>query len=186
MYLVKTFVADKDKYLLPANEYFKTDPNKTLLGYYDKEYIYHFPSVLIGLCDDYLIKVGKSHINMQNVLNTLFRARVSLQRAGQEFHRDRDRRGILQNRKRKDRVTMDAKEFTRELAERKGISEQTAYRYINSVMDTIRQLLAEGVEVKICSFGKFTVVTDLEGNKTAMLCSAKSLKQAITAGEGIV
>lgn len=56
----------------------------------------------------------------------------------------------------------------------------------NSVMDTIRQLLAEGVEVKIGSFGKFTVVTDLEGNKTAMLCSAKSLKQAITAGEGIV
>ena len=71
---------------------------------------------------------------------------------------------------------MDAKEFTRELAERKGISEQTAYRYINSVMDTIRQLLAEGVEVKIGNFGKFTVVTDLEGNKTAMLCSAKSLK----------
>ena len=56
----------------------------------------------------------------------------------------------------------------------------------NSVMDTIRQLLADGVEVKIGSFGKFTVVTDLEGNKTAMLCSAKSLKQAITAGEGIV
>ena len=56
----------------------------------------------------------------------------------------------------------------------------------NSVMDTIRQLLAEGVEVKIGSFGKFTVVTDLEGNKTAMLCSAKSLRQVLTAGEGIV
>ena len=83
-------------------------------------------------------------------------------------------------------MIMDTKEFTRELAERKGISEQTAYRYINSVMDTIRQLLAEGVEVKIGSFGKFTVVTDLEGNKTAMLCSAKSLKQAITAVEGKV
>ena len=56
----------------------------------------------------------------------------------------------------------------------------------NSVMDTIRQLLAEGVEVKIGSFGKFTVVTDLEGNKTAMLCTSKSLKQALTAGKGIV
>ena len=56
----------------------------------------------------------------------------------------------------------------------------------NSVMDTIRQLPAEDVEVKIGSFGKFTVVTDLEGNKTAMLCSAKSLRQALTAGEGIV
>ena len=81
---------------------------------------------------------------------------------------------------------MDTKEFTRELADRKGISEETAYRYINSVMDTIRQILTEGDEIKIGSFGKFTVVTDLEGNKTAVLCSAKSLRQALTAGEGIV
>ena len=80
---------------------------------------------------------------------------------------------------------MDTREFTRELAARKGISEQSAYRYINAVMDTIRQVLAEGNEVKIGSFGKFTVVTDLEGNKTAMLCAGKSLRQAITAGEGI-
>ena len=81
---------------------------------------------------------------------------------------------------------MDTKEFTRELARRKCISEETGYRYINSVMDTIRQVLAEGEEIKIGSFGKFTVVTDLEGNKTAMLCSGKSLRQALTAGEGIV
>ena len=80
---------------------------------------------------------------------------------------------------------MDTRDFTRELAARKGISEQSAYRYINAVMDTIRQVLAEGNEVKIGSFGKFTVVTDLEGNKTAMLCAGKSLRQAITAGEGI-
>lgn len=53
-------------------------------------------------------------------------------------------------------------------------------------MDTIRQVLAEGEEIKIGSFGKFTVVTDLEGNKNAMLCASKSLKQALTAGEGIV
>lgn len=81
---------------------------------------------------------------------------------------------------------MDTKEFTRELADRKGISEETAYRYIISVMDTIRQILTEGDEIKIGSFGKFTVVTDLEGNKTAVLCPAKSLRQALTAGEGIV
>ena len=81
---------------------------------------------------------------------------------------------------------MDTGEFTRELARRKGISEQAAYRYINSVMDTLRQVLTEGEEVRIGSFGKFTVVTDLDGNKTAMLCTAKSLKQALTAGEGIV
>lgn len=68
---------------------------------------------------------------------------------------------------------MDTQKFTRELAARKGISEQTAYRYINSVMDTIRQILAEGEEIKIGSFGKFTVVTDLSGDKTVMFCSAK-------------
>lgn len=50
---------------------------------------------------------------------------------------------------------MDTKEFTRGLAKRKGISEQTAYRYINSVMDTVRQILAEGDEVRIGSFDKF-------------------------------
>ena len=81
---------------------------------------------------------------------------------------------------------MDTKDFTKELAGRKGISEETAYRYINSVMDTIRQILTEGEEIKIGSFGKFTVVTDLEGNKTAVLCPAKSLRQTLTAGEGIV
>ena len=81
---------------------------------------------------------------------------------------------------------MDTKEFTKELAKRKGISEMTAYHYVNLIMDTIRQVLAEGEEIKIGSFGKFTVITDLEGNKTAVLCAGKSLRQALTAGEGIV
>ncbi len=81
---------------------------------------------------------------------------------------------------------MDSIEFMKEVAKRRGVSEMTAYRYVNSVMDTIRQVLAEGEEIKIGSFGKFTVVTDLEGNKTAMLYASKSLKQALTAGEGIV
>ena len=81
---------------------------------------------------------------------------------------------------------MDTKEFIEELAKRKNISEQTAYRYINLVMDTIRQILTEGEEVKIGGFGKFTVITDLEGNKTVMFCSGKPLKQAINAEEGRV
>ncbi len=81
---------------------------------------------------------------------------------------------------------MDTKEFTKELAKRKGISEMTAYRYVNLIMDTVRQILAEGEEIKIGSFGKFTVLTDLEGNKTAVFCAGKSLRQALTAGEGIV
>ena len=43
MYLLKTFVADKHNYLLNVNEFYKTDPSKTLLGYYDEEYIYIIP-----------------------------------------------------------------------------------------------------------------------------------------------
>ena len=58
---------------------------------------------------------------------------------------------------------METREFTRELASRKGISEQSAYRYINSVMDVLRQVLTEGEEVRVGSFGRFTVVTDLSG-----------------------
>lgn len=76
MYLVKTFVADKDKYLLTTKEYYKTEPTKTLLGYYDEEYIYIIPGVIIGLCDDYLTKINKPGINIQTVLNTLFRANL--------------------------------------------------------------------------------------------------------------
>ena len=76
MYLVSTFVADKHTYLLPTNEFYKTDPTKTLLGYYDEEYVYLIPSVIVGMCEDYLTKIGKPRINIQNVLNTLFRANL--------------------------------------------------------------------------------------------------------------
>ncbi len=76
MYLIKTFVADKHNYMLNVNEFYKTDPTKTLLGYYDEEYIYIIPSVVIGMCDDYLTKLGKPLVNIQTVLNTLFRANL--------------------------------------------------------------------------------------------------------------
>ena len=76
MYLVRIFVADKHNYLLPTTEYYKVNPKKTLLGYYDEEYIYLVPSVLLGMCDDYLTKIGKPKINIQKVLNTLFRANL--------------------------------------------------------------------------------------------------------------
>jgi hypothetical protein len=76
MYLIKTFVADKHNYMLNVNEFYKTDPSKTLLGYFDDEYIYVIPSVVIGMCDDYLTKLGKPRVNIQTVLNTLFRANL--------------------------------------------------------------------------------------------------------------
>lgn len=46
MYLIKTFVADKHNYMLNVNEFYKTDPTKTLIGYYDEEYIYIIPTWL--------------------------------------------------------------------------------------------------------------------------------------------
>ena len=76
MYLIKNFVADKHNYLLPTTEHYNVDPKRTLLGYYDEEYIYIVPSVLLGMCEDYLTKKSKTKINIQNVLNTLFRANL--------------------------------------------------------------------------------------------------------------
>lgn len=76
MFLVSTFVADKQTYLLPTNEFYKTDSTKTLLGYFDEEYICIIPSVIIGMCDDYLTRAGKPRVNIQLVLNTLFRANL--------------------------------------------------------------------------------------------------------------
>ena len=40
MYLLRDFVADKNTYLLWVGEFYKNDPTKTLLGYYDDNYIY--------------------------------------------------------------------------------------------------------------------------------------------------
>ena len=77
-------------------------------------------------------------------------------------------------------------EFAKELAKRKGISEMSAYRYINTVMDTIRQLLAEGEEVRIGGFGRFTVIGDLSGNRMPAFVSGKAFRMAVSAGEGIV
>lgn len=81
---------------------------------------------------------------------------------------------------------MDTKDFVKEIARHKGITEEIAYRYVNAVMDTIRIVLTKGREIKIGSFGKFTVVTDIEGNKTPMLCPAKSFRAAVNEGEGRV
>ena len=76
MFLLQMITADKTTYILPTKEYYKTDPNKTLLGYYDEEYIYLIPSVVIGKCDDILDRRKCNHLNMQLVLNTLFRANL--------------------------------------------------------------------------------------------------------------
>ena len=81
---------------------------------------------------------------------------------------------------------MNTREFTKELAKRRGLSEPAAYFCINTVMDTIRQMLSEGDEVQIGSFGKFTIITDISGNRIPTFVCGKAFRQAVTAGEGIV
>ena len=116
MYLLRDFVADKNTYLLPVGEFYKNDPTKTLLGYYDDEYIYIIPSVITGLCEDYLTKIGKPHLNMQKILNTLFRA--NLIKVGWVMRKDvRYRPEKRIGGKRRRYITFIRRELTRERRE---------------------------------------------------------------------
>ena len=116
MYLVKTFVADKSTYLLPTNEFYKTDSTKTLLGYYDDNYIYIIPSVIVGLCDDFLTRLGKPRINIRTVLNNLFRA--NLIKVGWVMRKDvRYRPEKRIGGKRRRYITFIRRELTRERRE---------------------------------------------------------------------
>ena len=72
IHLVERFIEDNKNYLLPVKQYMNTVPNKVLLGYYDDEYIYLIPSVVIGMCDKLLIENNLAPFNMQNVLKQLF------------------------------------------------------------------------------------------------------------------
>ena len=72
MHLIQRFMADKNNYLLPLKQYMNVVPDKVLLGYYDDEYIYLIPSVVIGMCDKLLIENGLAPFNMQTVLKQLF------------------------------------------------------------------------------------------------------------------
>lgn len=67
MHLVERFIADNNNYLLPVKQYMNTVPNKVLLGYYDDEYIYLIPSVVIGMCDKLLVENNLATFNMQTV-----------------------------------------------------------------------------------------------------------------------
>ena len=116
MYLIKTFVADKHNYMLNVNEFYKTDPTKTLLGYYDDNYIYIIPSVIVGLCDDFLTRLGKPRINIRTVLNTLFRA--NLIKVGWVMRKDvRYRPEKRIGGKRRRYITFIRRELTRERGE---------------------------------------------------------------------
>lgn len=72
MHLIKRFIEDENNYLLPVKQYMNTVPHKSLLGYYDDNYIYLIPSVVIGMCDKLLIENNLAPFDMQIVLRQLF------------------------------------------------------------------------------------------------------------------
>lgn len=72
MRLLKTLLDSDRNYLLPIKEYKNVRPAQNLLGYYDRNYIYLIPSVVVGMCDTLLIRQKSAPLNMQKVLKQLF------------------------------------------------------------------------------------------------------------------
>jgi len=72
MHPIRQFVADKNNYLLPVNFHSDVKEDKVLLGYYDDEYIYFIPNVIIGMCDKLLTENNLPPFNMKTVLKQLF------------------------------------------------------------------------------------------------------------------
>ena len=72
MRLLKTLLDNDSNYLLPIKEYKNVHPAKNLLGYYDRDYIYLIPSVVVGICDNILIQHRVAPLNMQKILKQLF------------------------------------------------------------------------------------------------------------------
>ena len=73
MRLLKTLLDNDSNYLLPVKKYMNVCPDKHLLGYYDRDYIYFIPSVVVGICDNILIQHKAAPLNMQRILKHLFR-----------------------------------------------------------------------------------------------------------------
>lgn len=72
MRLLKTLLDSDRNYLLPIKEYKNVCPAQNLLGYYDRDFVYLIPSVVIGICDTLLIRQKSAPLNMQKVLKQLF------------------------------------------------------------------------------------------------------------------
>lgn len=72
MQLLKTLIYDENNYLLPVKEYENIRRSRNLLGYYDRDYVYIIPSVVIGMCDTILIQRKSKQLDMQKILKQLF------------------------------------------------------------------------------------------------------------------
>lgn len=73
MRILKVLLDDDGNYLLPVKKHMNVCPAKNLLGYYDRDYIYLIPSVVVGMCDNILIQHKAVPLNMQKVLKQLFK-----------------------------------------------------------------------------------------------------------------
>ena len=74
MHLVYRFMTDRRFYLLPVKEHEKIRADKTLLGYYDDDYIYIIPDVIIETGNTMLNACGLKNFDMKKILNNLFAA----------------------------------------------------------------------------------------------------------------
>ena len=74
MHLVYRFMTDSRYYMLSVKEHEKIRTDKTLLGYYDDEYVYIVPDVIIGTGNTMLNACGLKNLDMKKILNNLFAA----------------------------------------------------------------------------------------------------------------
>lgn len=74
MHFVYRFMTDSRYYMLSVKEHEKIRTDKTLLGYYDDEYIYIIPNVIIGTGNIMLNACGLKNFDMKKIMNNLFAA----------------------------------------------------------------------------------------------------------------
>ena len=72
MRLLKVLLDDDSNYLLSVKEHKNVCPTKKLLGYYDRDYSYLIPSVVVGMCDTVLLQHKAVPLNMSKILKQLF------------------------------------------------------------------------------------------------------------------
>ncbi|MCM1061836.1 MAG: hypothetical protein NC452_16320 [Eubacterium sp.] len=116
MRLLKNLLDDDGNYLLPVKDYKNVRPAQSLLGYYDRDYIYLIPSVVVGMCDNILIRHKAVPLNMQKVLKQLFRLnliKVHWVLTNEVRYRPQKRIGKTRRRY----ITFHKKQFTKFIAE---------------------------------------------------------------------
>lgn len=72
MHLLCRFVNCGKTYLLSVNSSEAVQPDKVLLGYYDDEYVYFIPRVVIGAANTMLHRHNHLTFNMRKIQRNLF------------------------------------------------------------------------------------------------------------------